>query len=263
MNHRLNLRSVSVILSLWMLLGNCYFNPFVNGILNPTEEENNNSTLGLLGLGPSSIIVTGQLISLGAGVSGATVKIADSTDTTNQSVTNSAGRFKLVGSAGTMTLEVDHLGTVFRIELSVTPPIVTLNSISNSTYTVYNLEAYSSSLGDISFLDLTSSMPYNGLVVANANYAITVGSGFSFFFTENLELPSDNNSWRNENFLISPALSLYSASVASNNVNFAIDSLSYLPQNDYTLTLMPGIKSTTGKSMKPTTIRFRIGALAL
>ncbi|MCW7468649.1 Ig-like domain-containing protein [Leptospira kanakyensis] len=39
MNHRLNLRSVSVILSLWMLLGNCYFNPFVQPIVNPVVEE--------------------------------------------------------------------------------------------------------------------------------------------------------------------------------------------------------------------------------
>ncbi|TGK81430.1 hypothetical protein EHQ24_08915 [Leptospira noumeaensis] len=39
MSSRFNLLSVSVFLSLWMLLGNCYFNPAVQMVVNPTVAE--------------------------------------------------------------------------------------------------------------------------------------------------------------------------------------------------------------------------------
>ncbi|MCW7479641.1 hypothetical protein [Leptospira kanakyensis] len=240
---------------------NCYLNPVVNGILNPAEEENSNSTLGLLGLGSSAIIVTGQLMSIGAGVSGATVRIAGSTDVTNQSITDIAGRFKLIGTTGSMTLEVNHISTTFTIEILVTPPIVTLVSISNSSYTVMKLEAYSSSIGNPTFFDLTSSMPFEGLNVNdNTTYTGTIGSGFIFNFSENLALPSNSNAWGNENFAISPSLTFMSTSVVNKNVTISVDSGTYAMQT-YTLTLLPGIISESGKSIKPTVIRFQVSYL--
>ncbi|WP_108960746.1 hypothetical protein [Leptospira ellinghausenii] len=247
----------------FLLIQNCYFNPFVYDLLNPVEKEENPAVLSLLGLGPSTFYVTGQLMFAGTGVSGATVRISGTSDLTNVSTTDSAGRFKLISSEGKMTLEVDVSGTKFTIELSVTPPLVTLVSISNTSFTVFNLGASPSSLGDVTYLDITSSMPYEGLIVANANYGMTISSGFSFNFSETLESPSDADTWRNENFLISPPLSFLSTSVGGNNVIFQVNSGSYLPETDYYLTLLPGIKSASGKSMKPTIIRFRIGALYL
>ncbi|MBL0955980.1 MAG: hypothetical protein IBJ01_14545 [Leptospira sp.] len=246
-----------------LLFQNCYLNPFVYDLLNPVEKEENPAALSLLGLGPSTFYVTGQLMVAGTGVSGATVRISGSSDPTNVSTTDSAGRFKLIGSIGTMTLDVDVSGTKFTIELSVTPLLVTLVSISNSSFTVFNLGASPSSASDVTYLDITSSMPYEGLVVTNGNYMATVSSGFSFNFSETLESPSNPDTWRDENFLISPSLSFLSTSVGGNNVIFQVNNGTYLSDTDYYLTLLSGIKSITGKSMKPTVIRFRIGALAL
>ncbi|XDD46012.1 carboxypeptidase-like regulatory domain-containing protein [Leptospira sp. WS39.C2] len=254
-------KGMLLLLVPFLFLQNCYLNPFVYDLLNPVEKEEDSAFLSLLGLGPSSFIVTGQLISLGSVVSGATVKIADSTDITNQSITDSAGRFKLIGSAGNMTLEVDHLGTVFRIGLSVTPPIVTLNSISNSSYSVISLEAYSSILGDISFLDLTSSNPYNGLnVTDNTIYSATIGNDFLFVFSDNLEIPSDADAWRATNFIFTPSINFYSTAVSGNQAQIQVDTGSYM-FGTYTLTLMPGIKSTSGNSLRATVIQFQINHL--
>ncbi|TGL17660.1 hypothetical protein EHQ42_09115 [Leptospira levettii] len=246
-----------------LLFQNCYLNPFVYDLLNPVEKEENPAALSLLGLGPTTFYVTGQLMVAGTGVSGATVRISGSTDPTNVSTTDSAGRFKLIGSIGTMTLEVDVSGTKFTIELSVTPLAVTLISISNSSFTVFNLGASPSSASDVTYLDITSSMPYEGLIVSNGNYMATVSSGFSFNFSETLESPSNPDTWRDENFIIFPSLTFLSTSVGGNNVIFQVNSGTYLPETDYYLTLQPGIKSVSGKSIKLTIIRFRIGALYL
>ncbi|TGK95709.1 Ig-like domain-containing protein [Leptospira brenneri] len=39
MSRQLRLPTSLVLVCLWILLGNCYFNPVVNGIINPTVEE--------------------------------------------------------------------------------------------------------------------------------------------------------------------------------------------------------------------------------
>ncbi|MCW7460598.1 carboxypeptidase-like regulatory domain-containing protein [Leptospira limi] len=244
-----------------LLFQNCYLNPVVYDLLNPAEKEENPAALSLLGLGPSAMIVTGQIFSGPSGVSGATVRIFGSTDPTNVSTTDSAGRFKLIGSEGTMNLQVEFSGTTFTIELFVTPIAVSLISISNSSFTVLNLGMYSSSLGNVSFFDLTSSNPYNGLIVSNNPiYTATIGNDFNFSFSENLEVPSDANQWRIDNILISPTLSYFSTSVSGNQVDIQVNPGSYSFQT-YTITLLPGIKSLSGKSLKQTMMQFQISFL--
>lgn len=243
-----------------VLLQNCYYNPVVYDLLNPIQEEDQSGLLGILGLVPSSLGITGQLMLNGAAVSGASVRIVNSSE---ESITDSAGRFNLIGSSGTNNIEVNHNGTIFTIEISVLPPIITIISISNSSYSVFNLEPYDSSVGIPSYLELTSSIPYDGLFVDDGNFFPLLSSGFSFNFSEELEIPSDFDAWRMENFLVSENLGYGSTNITNSSVTIQINNGTYSADTDYTLILMPGIRSVSGKTVKPTYIRFRIGALAL
>lgn len=256
-------KGICLLLFPIMMFQNCYLNPFVYDLLNPIEKEDQTAALSLLGLVPSSFGITGQLMSNGVAVSGASIRISGSTETSASSTTDSSGRFRLIGPTGTISLVVDHMGTIFKIELSVTPPNVTVLSIENSGYSLLNLEVYPSSSESPTYLDLTLSIPYEGLIIDNSNYVATVSPGFTFYFSEEIELPSDYDLWRDQNFLISPSLGFNSVSIGSNQVIIQVNSGTYISQTDYYLTLLPGIRATSGKSLKTTLIRFRIGALAL
>ncbi|TGL25909.1 hypothetical protein EHQ46_00045 [Leptospira yanagawae] len=256
-------RGICIFFLPFLLAQNCYYNPVVYDLLNPIKSEDQAAFLSLLGLVPRSFRITGQLMSNGSAVSEATVRVSGSNDSSASSTTDTSGRFQLNAPTGTVTLEVDHMGTVFKIELSITPPIAAIVSIENSTYSVINLEVYPSNAESPTYLELTFSMPYDGLQIDEFNFFGTVSSGFEFQFSEAIELPSDNDIWRAQNFIITPSLSFNSTAISGSTVDIMVDNGSYIPETDYYLTIMPGIKSTSGKSVKMTVIHFYVGALAL
>ncbi len=242
---------------------NCYLNPVVNGILNPVEDENGAGTfLGLLGFAPSSFRITGQLkTNSGVAVVGATIQIAGSDS--NKTVTNEAGRFQLIGTAGSLQLQVIDNGTEFKLEILVMPPIANIVSIENSGYTVSNLEIYPTTSEIPSYVDLVISRPYEGLVITDSNYSSVLGGGFYFKFSEDLETVGDYNLWRDQNFILSPTIGLSTVGVLANEIIILVPMNNYNIQTDYVLTLMSGIRSVTGKVLKQSPIRFRIESVPL
>lgn len=242
---------------------NCYLNPVVNGILSPAKEEENNSFLGLLGITPSSFGITGQLKSNGVAVSGAVVKVINPTSDSATSNTDVGGRFYVIGKPGTLELQVDHSGNIFTIEILVMPPNANLVAIGNASYTVSNLETYFSTSDIPVYFDLVSSRPYDGLIITDSNYSPILGAGFYFQFSEDLETVGDYDLWRDQNFILSPTIVLGSVGVSPNALYIMVPMNYYNTETDYVLTLMPGIRSVSGKVLKQTPIRFRIESLPL
>lgn len=254
-------KSIGLLLLSFSLFQNCFFNPVVNGLLSPLEEENNSAYLSILGLAPSSFGITGQLKSNGMAVEGAVVSIVNSTSEST-STTDTGGRFHVIGKPGPIELQVNHSGTIFKIEILVMPPTATLVTIGNSTYKVSNLETYSSASDIPVYLDLVSSLPYDGMFIDDGNYS-SISSQFMFSFTETLEMPADQFTWVSENFLINPSITLNSPAITGSVVTIMVDSGTIGENATYNLLLNTGIKSVTGKSIKPTIIQFRIGELGL
>ncbi|TGK51704.1 carboxypeptidase regulatory-like domain-containing protein [Leptospira kanakyensis] len=255
---RIQIHKIYFLIIFLPFFSDCYFNPVVNGILNPLEEEKNSGAfLGLLGFAPTTFGITGQLkTNDGIAVVGATIQIAGSDS--NKTVTNEAGRFHLTGPAGSLQLQVNHNGTEFKLEILVMPPIAHLVSIENSGYTVSNLETYPTTSEIPSYFDLVSSRPYDGLIITSSNYTSILGFGFYFKFSENLEEVGDYNLWRDQNFIVSPTIGLGILGISPDSITIVIPPENYGIQTDYVLTLMPGIRSATGKALKQPAIRFRI-----
>ncbi|MBM9592418.1 hypothetical protein JWG41_20105 [Leptospira sp. 201903075] len=252
---------MGLLLLSFSLFQNCYFNPVVNGFLNPLAEEDNNAAyLGILGLAPSSYGITGQLKSNGSAVVGAVVSVV-SPQSELTSTTDSGGRFHVIGKPGPIELQVNHSGTIFKIEILIMPPTVSLVSIGNSSYTVSNLEAYTSTTNAPVYLDIANSIPYDGMYIDFTNIQ-AISGGFMFSFTEELEEPSDQFLWVAENFVVNPSITLNSPGLMGSAVSIMIDSGTITANTIYNLTLNSGIKSVSGKSLKPTNIQFRVGVLA-
>ncbi|WP_165782219.1 carboxypeptidase-like regulatory domain-containing protein [Leptospira brenneri] len=259
------MRWISLFFGLMTLssINNCYFNPIVNGFLNPLEEEKNSGVFwGLLGIPSTEFNITGQLKSnAGVAVVNASIKIKGSESLT--STTNDAGRFHITGPSGSIQLEVNDNGTKFTLDLLVMPPMVSLVTIGNSSYTITNLESYPATSEIPSYFDLVASLPYEGLVIIDEDYMSIFGTGFYFKFSEDLETVADYDQWAAQNFIVSPTISFGSVANSTNAIIIGVAMNTFTIQTDYTLTLMPGIRSVSGKSIKSNTIRFRIESLPL
>ncbi|MCW7468647.1 hypothetical protein [Leptospira kanakyensis] len=241
---------------------NCYFNPLVNDLLNPKVEESDSSALlGLAGGSASTVSITGQIKKLGVSLVGVEVSLGTtsfSSKNTNSSTTNTAGRFYLNIPTGPATLQFSDGGTLVTIQLMVTPMGATVGFINNSSYSVQSLDVYV--LGEEPvYLELTSSMPYDGLLVDNSNYGTTINGNLVFKFSEFLEMPSNSALWTAENIIVNPSIGFEYTSISKDNVTIVLAGGSLPPFTPFTITLNSSIKSETGKSIRPTTIRFMTG----
>lgn len=260
--------SVLLILSLlWFLLGNCYFNPLVNGLLDPKVEETDSSALlGLAGGGQAvTVSITGQIKRLGTPLVSTDVSILNPSfspkDTTTSSTTNSAGRFYLNIQTGLATLQFKDVSTTVTILLEVSPTSATVRSIDNPNYELQNLETYMFGGDPPVYLELITSTPYDGYIANNnADPPTYIPSTFSFAFSENIDIPSDLTAWRNQNFEITGGITFKGLPnpILPNLIQIDMDVATYSNQTNYVLTLKPGIRSISGKSIKTTTINFRI-----
>ncbi|MBM9592420.1 Ig-like domain-containing protein [Leptospira sp. 201903075] len=239
----------------------------VNELLNPeVKEENTSALLGLTGgFNNQSIAVsiTGQIKSLGVPVSNAGLQLIGpslSTQTkATTSTTNTFGRFYLNVFTGPVTLQLTDISTIVNIQLEVTPTSLTVISIDHSEYKISNLEVYDLGVEPPTYLELLFSIPYDGMLVDENNINL-FGENLTFAFSEDLEMPGDLSTWAIENVSISPSIVVSTASISNS------DALIYLNNEfdaytNYTLTLNSGIKSISGKSLKPTTIQFRVDDL--
>lgn len=249
---------------------NCYLNPLVNELLNPKVEETDPSALlGLaVGIGGQSVFVniSGQIKKAGIALGNVEIKAMDPSfsakSQTNSSTTNSAGRFYLSISTGFQSLQFSDAGTIVNILLQVTPFSATVLTVDNSGYQIQSLDVYNLGTEAPVYLELVSSLPYDGLLIDNGNFSLISG-GFAFTFSEDIEMPSNQTLWVAENFIVDPAITLLSPSISKNNVQIMINNGDFTAFTPYTITLNTGIKSVTGKSIKPTTIQFVVGGLFL
>ncbi|WP_039937487.1 Ig-like domain-containing protein [Leptospira terpstrae] len=262
MNRNLSIPTLLSFLSLWMILGNCYFNPIVNGLLNPVEEKSSNVSLGLLGLaqGTSNLLMTGQIRDPnGVALSGLVLQIgstlAQTKSVTSPYRTDAGGRFYLPYQSGSFPF------TVYRDELYFFEFTLTVGNPTDITYSTFGappgLEI--TGLGTINandianFFELVDSSPKHNAIVAS------YFSEYVFTFSEPpisaLETGPLVTEWISQNISISPTGSFDNfMSVSGNTLTIAPMSMSGM--TIYELTLKPGILSATGKPLTQRTIRF-------
>lgn len=269
MKKYLSQKPIFVCFVILFSMTNCYFNPLVFDLLNPTEaKDNSTSLLSLTGFSnqATTVSITGQIKKAGIAFANAEIKVVDSPlslkkNQTNSSTTNSAGRFYLNISTGFATLQFADAGTIVNIDINVTPFSATAISINNLNYQIQNLDVYEIGTEAPTYLELVLSMPYDGMFIDDANYSM-ISSSFQFGFSEDIATPSDQFLWMTENFIINPQIALQTPSISKNNVAVILSG-SVSQTTGYTLTLNSGIKSVTGKSIKPSTIQFIVGPLSL
>lgn len=259
MNGKLNLQNFIVILSFAALFENCYFNPIVNGFIDPVEKENNTTpTLGIVAaLAGSRIQITGQIIgSNGFAVTNGNLNIISRTnplpDLPISTALNESGRFFLTLSIGETAFQVEQSGTVlFTFSISIpNPGVATLVTSSVSGAGAINIEFYSNE-SIPNYLDIVSTSP------------ITEGTAFTTWptylyitFSENLEIPSDYQSYLDANLVTSPAITLNGSfsNISGSVLTIYNSSVGSIGANTYTIG--SGIKSTSGKPLKPRTLTF-------
>ncbi|MGE8721356.1 Ig-like domain-containing protein [Leptospira terpstrae] len=262
MNRNLSLPTLLSFLSLWMLLGNCYFNPIVNGILNPVEEESNNLSLGLLGLvqGTSNLLITGQIRDPNGVALQGLVLIPSLTSFQSKSVlspytTDKGGRFFIPYQPGSFPF------TVYRDDLYFFEFILTVGNPTDINYSTFGAPPGLEITG-LSTINANETTNFFELVDSSPKHNAIVASYFSeyvFTFSEPpisaLETGPLVTEWISQNISISPTGSFDNfMNVSGNTLTIAPMSMSGM--TIYELTLKPGILSATGKPLTQRTIRF-------
>ncbi|PJZ47328.1 Ig-like domain-containing protein [Leptospira brenneri] len=267
MNRKSILHTSFVLFSICFLLGNCYFNPLVNGLLNPEVKETDSSPLlGLAGgIGSQSftVSITGQIKVFGAPLANTEVSLVNlsysSKDNATSSTTNGAGRFYLNIPTGLQTLQFTDSGTLVTIKLMVSEMAATVVTVDNLSYQVQNLDIYVLGEEPPVYLELMSSIPYDGLLINSSNYEM-ISSKFIFNFSEDVAHPEDNDNilWASNNFIITPSIEVSSVGISKSSVEINFSG-SLFPSTPYTITMNSGIKTTSGKTVRPTIMQFMVG----
>lgn len=269
MNRHPKFTTSLILTCLCFFLGNCYFNPLVQPIVNPEVKEAGNPFLGLLGLGgTSNLLITGQIRDPN-GVALAGLELTPSASNNIKSTsppytTDAGGRFKIPYQTGILTFIVFRDGlSFFKLTLSVSSP----NEITaNTTDAPPNLEVLN--LGTISasapteFFDLVKVVGLDGemneLTLHNAEVTDFINS-FVFTFSE-APIPALTpgplvTSWISQNISCSPTVSFgTSMTVTGNTMTLGGFPTTYTV--NYECTFNAGILSATGKPLTQRTIRF-------
>lgn len=266
-----------VLFCMCFLFGNCYFNPLVNGILNPVEEKDD--PMGMIALGiagtfsnaPSQYVVTGQILSYGMPDDGLTLNVISSSsepkNLPQSTSTDLGGRFYLLTSLGVTEISVVQTEggeEVYRFRLDIGINSIALTELMTGTsYTITDLELQIPG-NTIEYFDLVSSYPSDNMTLPFAPESMMML--FSESLTSEL-LGMDSQgllSWWNNNIIITPSIYVTSVMINSEEGQPPKDVSGYWStqsiQNniDYTITLLPGIRSVTGKVLKSKIIRFRV-----
>ncbi|TGL85605.1 hypothetical protein EHQ68_17180 [Leptospira congkakensis] len=248
---------------------NCYFNPIVNGILNPVEEKNDNSFLSLLGLGPgvSDLKITGQIRNQ-YGTALANLVLAPSPISPQSKsilppyTTDSGGRFYLPFQSGRISFVVSQNDSpLFTLSLDVLDPTSITAEISGTSelFEISNLGTMNGSESP-SFFELVRVFTLEGESEVNI-HNVNLGKAPNAIFLEFNEAPADvepgNLSWAQNSVIISPAIGTgyLPSSIFGNQIPLmAIGEFTY--SNVYTIDFTSNIKSASGNSLTPRRIKF-------
>ncbi|MDF3821758.1 carboxypeptidase-like regulatory domain-containing protein [Leptospira sp. 96542] len=238
----------------------CYFNPFVQGIVNPVEEEEDSSALLLgaaVGLGsPGKVKLTGQVVdSNGTAISGGTLNIVNrtntSTDLDDRVNLDEGGRFYLILTTGETSFRVEQSGTeIFTFKLLI--PIDGVVSVIEKSIpgpNLINLEFYSSGFTP-EYFDIVLTTPHDNENLSSWPTNVTI------IFSEPLETPSDLQTFLDANVITSPSITLQGSNSTLNSHILSIYNSSSFSIGTNTYRFGSGIKSNTGKSLAPRTITY-------
>ncbi|TGM05526.1 hypothetical protein [Leptospira jelokensis] len=257
-------RGICIVFLPFLLAQNCYYNPFVYDLLNPVIEGEEKaglfpgSILLALGRQPSSFGISGIIRnSAGAVLTNKelTVTASDSTEAGLDSTgsVDGVGRFYLNLGLGNTTIHVTDFGEdVFTFTLNVTAQgLITVTANDSSEYVVEGLVPYDPNNKPV-FFDLISSTPENNETIYTANH------NFQLCFSDTLpnwEF-SELETIINNNVIVSPStISFGSPSLFNGNCIIIMATVTVF-DIEYTMQIGPGIYSSKGTPVTPTTIRF-------
>ncbi|TGM16701.1 hypothetical protein EHQ82_16940 [Leptospira selangorensis] len=257
-------KGICIFLIAIICFQNCFFNPVVASLLNPSTEDKQNGGLlqgGLL-LGLSgmsfSVSITG-VIRNGLGEAQTnkvwTVVASDANNPelglSTSGTTDNAGRFFITIGQGSTTIKVTDLGedlVTFTLQVGAFGMFQATN-VDPPEYEIGSLIPLNPSSQPV-FFELVSSSPGNNETVTNAP------SSFNFTFSEPPQIPSGNQElWISENIIVNPSISMASLGFDANTMSVMVWGFS-AETTTYTVALNPGITSQTGIPLTPRSFTF-------
>lgn len=264
--------SIGLLFLLFLLFQNCYFNPVVNGILNPVEKKADGSlaALGLVGFAAdtSDLRITGQIRDQnGVAISG--LVLLPSLPSFQGKLglppytTDSGGRFYLPFQTGSTSYQVLQNGNpFFTLILIVTSPIDIGIGTNGAPLglEISNLSAVSGNEPP-NFFDLVRVFYLEGGVtevnIHNANLGKSPNPLVLEFSEPPASVDSEDVSWMPNSVLIIPAPSVgyLNPSVSGNQLIFS-GAEGFTPNTQHFIAFTSNIKSATGKLLSPRVVRF-------
>lgn len=250
-----------ILVILFLNFANCYFNPFVQSVVSPVEKDSNDifPALFLLSLSESFFVisVSGQLRdNNGAAEPSIALKVISRTNQIDGldsvATTDLAGRFYMKLSSGTTQIALTKAGSpYYTFTLSITSNDIRVTEMNGNPAgaEVSGFVTYDPG-NPPSFFELTSSSPTNNSILPIAP------SSLIFNFSDLLEVPEESFSvWFASNILTSPPFSVESVGIAGSTIS-AMPYGFGSETTTYTITLGPGIRSQSGKTLTPRTLSF-------
>ncbi|BDA77549.1 hypothetical protein LPTSP3_g04790 [Leptospira kobayashii] len=273
---------IPVLIIGFLFFSNCYFNPAIQSVLNPTTSESNSSgALALLAGGGSSVStadtsatlqVLGQLKSSGVSVANATLSLGSTSSSVKDVVavsttatTNAIGKFLLKLRPGTYTISVTSSAGVSLGSFSLVVNGTTVTQGSDSgTFTLLGLTTYTldQTVTLTTEFTVVSSSPVDGEQNAPTITGPSPASFLcSFVFSNTVDASTmvpGNIGFSTGGTTITPSVSGNTASII-----FSGNNIFAFPMYSYTITLTNNIKDTDGFSLTPKAITIKLAGAAL
>ncbi|MBM9592419.1 hypothetical protein JWG41_20100 [Leptospira sp. 201903075] len=266
MKHRFTILFYLILIS---LVPNCYFNPVVNGILNPIKEEKNNSFLGLLGFGSagSDLLIVGQIRDQFGTALPELVLVPSPVSLLSKSIspyrTDTGGRFYIPYQSGRISFEVlQNESTFFTLTLNVSDPTAITSETSGGPagLEISNLGTISASAPP-SFFELVGVFAVEGQSTLVNIHKTNLGKSPTKLLLIFDEAPAyvdpEDSSWIQNSVVIAPAPSVgYGLPEVVGNQITISGAEGISSTNVTTIDFTSNIKSVSGKSLTPRGIKF-------
>ncbi|WP_039928054.1 carboxypeptidase-like regulatory domain-containing protein [Leptospira yanagawae] len=253
------IRIMFVLLSMWVISGNCYYNPLVNSFLNPEKLEDANPTalsgIAFALLSPQVVQITGQIVDAnGFAASNGNLTILTRTNPieglSNSFNLNTAGRFFIQLSTGETRIRVEQSSVeLFSFTLNINGPgNVSITNKSLAGPDILNIEFYPTGTTP-SYFDIISTDP------PNQDSFQTWPSTIQITFSEDLEIPSDLQSYLEANVFTEPSITFAGSSIVNGNI-LEIGNSTGFEIGTNTYSIGRGIRSISGIGSSPRTISY-------
>lgn len=256
-----NIQNSLVLICLWHVLGNCYFNPLVNSVVSPEQKEDSNpltiTGIAAAALSPQIVQITGQIVDAnGLAVVNGNLTVLTRTNPieglSDTFTLNSAGRFFIQLSTGETRIRVDQSSVeLFTFTFTISSPgIISISNKSLAGPEILNLEFYQTGFTP-SYFDILTINPFDKAVFT------TWPSTIQISFSEDLEIPSNMQSFLDANVFTSPTITMdgSGSSIINNNI-LEIWNSSGFQIGTNTYSFGTGILSASGKRLSPRTITY-------